>query len=192
MIRAGITGGIGSGKSVVFEIFRLHGVPAFDSDREAKTLNDTSVVVREQLTKQFGEDIYVDGKLDRKRFASIIFENDNNLKIANSIIHPALADYFIDWCNQHKSHSLVVIDSAILFESGFNKYVDKVITVFAPEELRIERVMKRDGVEREKVLQRMQHQMPEEERIRLSDYVIYNDNQQSLIEQTNNLLSCFF
>lgn len=187
-VRIGLTGGIGSGKSVVADIFRVHRFPVFDADKEAKFLNDNSSEIRSQLIEQFGDEIYVENKLDRKKFSSLIFGDKEKLKVANSIIHPVLAKHFEKWCSKNSESPLVVIDAAVLLEAGFNKFTDKVVTVLAPEELRIERVMKRDGVKRDKVIARMKHQMPEEEKIKLSDYVIYNDDKHSLIKQTDDLL----
>lgn len=191
MTRIGITGGIGSGKSVVVKILRLLGVPSFDSDYEAKMLNDTSPVIRERLTAEFGDELYAGGTLNKKLFASIIFGDEDKLKLANSIIHPAVAEHFIKWCKMHESYPLVAIDSAILFDAGFDKYVDKVVTVYSPKDLRIERVMKRDDTERRKVLDRMDKQMSEETKVKMSDFIIYNNEEESLIKQTKDLFYCF-
>jgi dephospho-CoA kinase len=188
MIKIGITGGIGSGKSVVCDIFRLHGVPVFDADKEAKLLNDTSPVIREKLIRHFGEDIYDATKLDRRKLASLIFHDKTNLAIANSIIHPELANSFIEWSLQRKNHPFVVIDAAVLLEAGFSQFVDKVITVYSPEDIRMERVVRRDHTSISQVEARMKNQLPEEEKIKRSDYVIYNDNRQSLIQQVNDFL----
>ncbi|WP_298648369.1 dephospho-CoA kinase [uncultured Proteiniphilum sp.] len=188
MIKVGITGGIGSGKSVVSEIFRLHGVPLFNADKEAKKLNDSSPCIREQLTLQLGEDLYVDGKLDRKKLASIIFHDDRKLAIVNSIIHPVLAKYFMEWCRQREHHPVVILDAALLIEAGFHRFVDKVVVVDAPEELRIARVMQRDRSARSEVEARMNSQLPEEEKMKYADHVIRNDNRHSLIRQVSDLM----
>lgn len=188
MIRIGVTGGIGSGKSVVCDIFRIYDIPVFDADIEAKRLNDTSQTIRRQLIHHFGPDIYENDRLNRRRFAELIFSNDQNINIANSIIHPVVADCFLEWCNSYRECPVVVIDAALLIEAGFNQFVDKVITVYTPEETRIERVMKRDRVSREQVEARMFNQMPEEEKVKHSDYVIYNDSSHSLIEQVSKIL----
>lgn len=188
MIKVGITGGIGSGKSVVSEIFRLHNIPVFDADTEAKNLNDSSPVIKSQLIHHFGNDIYENDRLNRKRFADLIFSNERNLEIANSIIHPEVANCFIQWCNNLKNNHIVAIEAALLIEAGFNKIVDKVITVYAPEELRIERVMKRDHTDKDKVEARIHNQLPENERIKFSDFVIYNDNRQSLVSQVSKVI----
>ncbi|SCD22079.1 dephospho-CoA kinase [Proteiniphilum saccharofermentans] len=188
MIRIGITGGIGSGKSVVSEIFHLHGIPLYNADLEAKKLNDSSPYIREQLTLQIGKDLYIDDKLDRKKLASIIFHDSRKLAIVNSIIHPELARHFTAWCLQRRHYPMVILDAALLIEAGFHQFVDKVIMVQAPKELRIERVIQRDGSVRNEVEARMDSQLPEEEKIKYADYVICNDNRHSLIRQVSDLM----
>lgn len=189
MMIIGVTGGIGSGKSVVSEIFRLHGIPVFDADKEAKNLNDTSPYIKEQITFHFGEGFYKDGKLDREKFASIIFQDKDKTTLANSIIHPELAKHFIEWCGQRTSYQLVVIDAALLIEAGFHRFTDKVVMVSAPSEIRIGRVIKRDEIIRRQVKERMNKQLPEEEKIKYADFIIYNDNRHSLIRQIDDFLS---
>lgn len=188
MITIGVTGGMGSGKSVVCDILRVHGIPVYDADREAKELNDNSPVIREEIIRQFGEKLYQDGRLDRKAFASVIFQDERKLAIANAIIHPELAKHFLGWCVRQQHHSVVAIDAALLFEAGFNKWLDKVITVYAPKDLRLQRTIARDQSTADHVEARMNRQMPEEEKIRRSDFIIYNDNQHSLILQVAELL----
>lgn len=183
MIKLGITGGIGSGKSVVCEVLRLHNIPVYDADWEAKNLNDTSPAVRKKLSKAFGAEIYRDNKLDRQKFAQIIFSNKQNLSVANKIIHTELAKHFHDWAEKQSQHPIVAIDAAVLFEAGFQEFVDFTITVLAPEELRIERAMKRDRTDKNQILSRIKSQMSDEEKIKLSDFVILNDNKHSIIEQ---------
>ena len=176
MIKIGITGGIGSGKSVVCNILRLHNIAVYDADKESKHLTNTSKTIRNKLINHFGSAIYTDNELNRKLLGEIIFNNEDNLKIANSIIHPEVANSFIKWCQHHSSSSIVAIESAILIEAGFKKYIDKLITVSAPEALRINRVINRDNTRVESVKARINSQISEEERIRLSDYIIFNDN----------------
>lgn len=188
MIRIGITGGIGSGKSVVCDILRLHNIAIFDADKEAKLLNDKSKTIRKKLTSHFGNNIYRDNKLNRKLFGELIFNNEENLKIANSIIHPEVANSFIKWCKHHSSSSIVAIESAILIEAGFKKHIDKLITVFAPEELRIKRIVNRDNINVSNIKARINNQISEEERIQSSDYLIYNDNTHSLILQVSEII----
>lgn len=187
MIKVGITGGIGSGKSMVCDIFRLYDIPIFDADTEAKKLNDTSPSVRNQLIYHFGNDIYENDKLNRKKFAELIFNNERNIKIANSVIHPEVANCFVEWC-RNKNNPIVIIEAALLIEAGFNQFVDKVITVYTPKELRINRVIQRDQISRNQVEARMLNQMPEEEKIKHSDFVIYNDNRHSLIDQVSKII----
>ena len=189
MIKIGVTGGIGSGKSVVGEILKLHNIPLFVADKEAKLLNNSSKIVQRKLISHFGSEIYSDGVLNRKKLAELIFNNEENLKIANAIIHPELAKSFIYWCNNQNKSDIVAIEAAILIEAGFLKYIDKLITVYSPEELRIERVMRRDGSSRDEIIARMKNQIREEEKLKLSDYVIINDGHHSLIQQVTNVIN---
>lgn len=189
MIKLGITGGIGSGKSVVCEIFRVLAIPVFDADAEAKRLNDTSPVIREKLTAHFGNDLYsADNRLNRKKLAEIIFGSDENLQTANSIIHPEVAKEYLAWTQLHAQKPFTVLESAILFDAGFQQYTDKAIAVYAPEEIRMQRALARDNVLPEQIRARMSSQMPEEEKMRLADFVIYNDNVQPLLLQTARIL----
>ena len=189
MVKLGITGGIGSGKSTVATLFQLQGIPVYNADEETKILNNTSPQIKKQLTEHFGEDIYVDNELDKKKFASIIFNDPEKLQLANSIIHPEVLKHFTHWCTQQSTHSIVAMEAAILFESNFHKHLDKVVTVYSPLQLRIERVSKRDNITKEMVEERIQHQMPETEKIGMSEYVIVNDYENSLIEQVENLIN---
>ena len=188
MVKIGITGGIGSGKSTVATLLRLHGVPVYNADDETKKLNNNSSIIREELMKHFGEDLYINNQLDKKKFAHIIFNDAEKLKLANAIIHPEVLKHFANWCKQHANHPIVALEAAILFESNFHKYLDKVVTVYSPLEVRVVRVSKRDNVSPEMVKSRIDHQMPETKKIEMSQYVIFNDHQASLIEQVSELL----
>ena len=188
MIKLGITGGIGSGKSIVATLFQLHEIPVYNADDETKKLNNSSPIIKEQLKKHFGEDLYLNNELDKKKFANIIFNDTEKLKLANSIIHPEVLKHFTNWCKQHSNHAIVALEAAILFESNFHKYLDKTLTVYSPRQLRVTRVSQRDNVPPEMVESRIKHQMPESDKIRMSDYVIINDNKSSLIEQVEKLL----
>ena len=183
-----ITGGIGSGKSVVCEVLRLHDIPVYDADLEAKNLNDTSPVIREKLIEAFGAELYKNDKLDRKKLAQLIFNDEKNLHRVNSIIHPELAKHFEKWTDERIEHPIAAIDAAVLFEAGFQQFVDNTITVFSPVETRIERVVKRDNLTREHILSRINSQMSDEEKIKLSDFVIINDNKHSILEQVSTIL----
>lgn len=188
MVKIGITGGIGSGKSTVAKLLKLHGVPVYNADDETKKLNNDSPIIREELMKYFGEDLYINNQLDKKKFADIIFNDAEKLKLANAIIHPEVLKHFANWCKQHANHPIVALEAAILFESNFHKYLDKVVTVYSPLEVRVVRVSKRDNVSPEMVKSRIDHQMPETKKIEMSQYVIFNDHQASLIEQVSELL----
>ena len=189
MVKIGITGGIGSGKSMISTLFRLHGIPVYKADEETKILNNTSPHIRKQLTENFGEDLYVNNVLDTKKFANIIFNDAQKLQLANSIIHPEVLKHFTEWCSLNSEHSIVALEAAILFESNFHKYMDKVVTVYSPLKLRIDRVSLRDNMSTEMVENRIKHQMPDKDKIGLSEYVIVNDYENSLIEQVENLIN---
>jgi dephospho-CoA kinase len=188
MIKLGVTGGIGSGKSVVCDVFRLHDIPVFDADREAKKLNDTSPVIREKLINNFGPDLYQGNKLDRKKLANLIFNNAENLRITNAIIHPELAKYFEKWVDQRKHHAVIAIDAAVLYEAEFQSLLDKTIVVMAPLETRIERAAKRDRLSKEQITARANSQMNDEEKAGLADFIIRNDGRHSLLEQVAQIL----
>ena len=188
MVKLGVTGGIGSGKSVVCEILRLHNIPVYDADVEAKNLNDTSPVIREKLIDVFGTDLYRNNKLDRKKLAHLIFNNEENLRAVNSIIHPELAKHFEEWAEKRKHHPVVAIDAAVLFEAGFQSVTDKTIIVLAPLETRIERAVKRGNLTKEQITARTNSQMSDEEKVKLADFVIHDDGNHSLLEQISQIL----
>lgn len=184
----GITGGIGSGKSTVSELFRMCGVPVYIADEESKKLVATSPVIKEKLIGLFGEELYSGGMLNKALLASHIFNDKGKLNRVNSIIHPEVEIHFKKWTEEHARYPIVAKEAAILFESGFNKLVDKVVMVYAPLDIRIDRVMKRDNVARELVEARIKNQMPDEEKAKLSDFVIVNNDTSSLIEQVLTIL----
>lgn len=188
MIKLGVTGGIGSGKSVVCDVLRLHDIPVYDADLEAKNLNDTSPVIRKKLTESFGQDLYRNNKLDREKLAHLIFNNEENLRTANSIIHPELAKHFMEWAEQRKHHPVVALDAAVLFEAGFQSVLDKTIIVLAPLEVRIERAVKRGNLTKEQITARANSQMSDKEKAELADFIIQNDGQHSLLEQVDKIL----
>lgn len=184
----GVTGGIGSGKSIVCKYLSLHNIPIYDADIEAKRLNNTSPVIRQELIIRFGKSIYINNELDRKQLASLIFNNKENLQFVNQLIHTELAKHFLNWIEDNKRHSILALDAAVLFESGFDKYVDKIITVIAPIDIRINRVSKRDNLSHEQIEARINSQISDEERSKLSDFVVVNDNYESIINQTNIII----
>ncbi|MBL7884254.1 MAG: dephospho-CoA kinase [Bacteroidia bacterium] len=184
MKKVGITGGIGSGKSTVCKVFELLGAPVYYADDEAKKMLDFDTSIKSNLIYLFGNSVLNDeGTIDRKKLASIVFNDKAKLEKLNSIIHPAVASHFEEWCQLNKSALFIIKEAAILFESNAYKQVDKIITVVAPVELKIERVLKRDATTKEDVLNRMANQMSDEEKIKKSDFVINNDEQQLIIPQ---------
>ncbi|MCW3071326.1 MAG: dephospho-CoA kinase [Bacteroidetes bacterium] len=182
MIRVGITGGIGSGKSTVCRVFEVLGIPVYYADAEAKKLLDDPAILAILLEK-FGKEIFDGDHIDRKKLAAVVFSDPEKLAFLNSIIHPAVKKHFLDWCDAHSDARYVLKEAAILFESEAYKQVQKVITVTAPAEVRIARVMKRDGTAREEVEKRIASQLNDEEKIKRSDFVLLNDEQQSLIPE---------
>lgn len=168
-----ITGGIGSGKTFVCQIFKSLGVPIYYADERAKYLMDNNYTVINQIKMLFGFDIY-SPKLDRKRMAEIVFKNKAALEALNSIVHPAVRDDFQEWTKVQNT-PYVIEEAAILFEVKQEKYFDKIITVTADEEVRIGRAIKRDNTTREAVLARISNQIDNEYKVKNSDYVIYNN-----------------
>jgi len=188
MIKIGITGGIGSGKSVVGELLTLYGVPVYIADTEAKRLTNTSETIRKELISLFGKDLYSGTELDKKKLASFIFKDPQLLQTTNQIIHPEVGKHFQNWASRQNG-TICAIESAILFESGFDSLVDKTLTVFAPEELRIKRAANRDKTAEDAIRQRMKNQLAEEIKKERSDFVIHNDGHTALIPQVHAILS---
>lgn len=187
----GITGGIGSGKSTVSNIFHILGIPMYIADIESKRLTDTSPIIKEKLISAFGTELYVSGKLNKQLFASYIFSDKKKLELANSIIHPEVNKDFLKWVDSNKYNEIIVVESAILFEAGMNILTNKTLVVYTPIEERIQRVMRRDKINKEKVLERIEYQIPDEEKIKIADHVIYNDETMSLIQQSLNIISIY-
>ncbi|PAM95037.1 dephospho-CoA kinase [Flavobacterium sp. IR1] len=171
----GLTGGIGSGKTTIANYFQELGVPVYIADDGAKKVMRSDEVVK-RIKMAFGESIFEEGVLNRANLANIVFNNAEELKKLNAIVHPAVKKDFQAWLLQHKNYTYVIYEAAILFESGTYKDCDVIITVTAPEETRIERVLKRDNTTRAQVLSRMRMQLNDEIRISKSNYVINNDN----------------
>lgn len=188
MIKLGITGGIGSGKSVVARLLELRGVPVYIADAESKRLVDSSPEIRERLITLFGEALYAAGTLDRRMLASLIFGDAERLARVNAIIHPAVRRHFEAWARRQKV-PLCAIESAILFESGFDRTVDASLMVYAPRALRIQRASTRDAAPLAEIERRIDSQMPDEEKRRRADYVILNDDCHALIPQVERLLA---
>lgn len=188
MIKIGITGGIGSGKSVVASLLHLYGIPVYVADIESKKLTATSPIIKEKLTALFGNELYTEDGLNKKLLASHIFGNPECLKRVNAIIHPEVNRHFLAW-TESQPEGLCAIESAILFESGFDKVVDTSLMVYAPLDIRIERAMQRDNASHDEIANRIKNQLPDKDKKRRSDYVIYNDGRLPLLPQVDKFVS---
>jgi dephospho-CoA kinase len=187
----GLTGGIGSGKSVVAMVFRHLGVPVYQADIEAKKLYADRDVIREVVSLFGNTVIGENGLIDRARLASIVFKDSSKLENLNSILHPRVEEHFLKWLVEHKESPYIIHEAAILFESGFDKFFDKIITVTAPLELCILRVMERDGVSAFQVEQRMKKQWGQELKASKSDFVLVNNGKRLLLPQILNIHRMF-
>jgi dephospho-CoA kinase len=184
MLKVGITGGIGSGKTTVCKIFETLGIPVYYADDRAKWLMENDEQLVKGIKDLFGEEAYTpEGKLNRPYIAQIVFSEKDKLSSLNQLVHPAVGLDGIRWNEAQTGVPYTLKEAALIYESGSYQLLDKVITVFAPKDLRIERVMARDQVDREAVESRIAKQMSEEEKMERADYVIYNDGNQSLIKQ---------
>ena len=190
MIKIGLTGGIGSGKSTVASIFKQLGVSIYFSDTRAKFLMASDPKVIAQIEDSFGSESYVNGQLNKTYISKKVFSDTRALKTLNSIVHPAVKNDFNLWCTTQKSH-YIIKEAAILFESKSNIGLDKVILVSSPKDLKMSRVLKRDQTDEKSVLERMDAQWKDSEKRLLADYEIRNDEKKSLIEQVNFLHKCF-
>jgi len=168
----GLTGGIGSGKSTIARFFAEMGLPVYIADDEAKKILYLPETVNE-IKQAFSNAVFSDGVPDRSKIAALVFNDPEQLKVLNGIIHPAVARHFKQWAAAQQA-PIVIKETAILFESGSYTDCDATITVTAPQEVRIERVIARDGISRKQVLERMANQWADEKKIALSDYVIVN------------------
>jgi dephospho-CoA kinase len=182
MLKVGITGGIGSGKSTVCQVFETLGIPILYADLAARYLMENDAMLVDSIKLLFGDDAYKGGVLDREYIGTIVFSKPELLTKLNALIHPATVRYGLQWMGKQTS-PYVIKEAAIFFESGTDKGMDVMIGVSAPQTLRIFRVMRRDGVPQEKVLARMANQMDDEEKMKLCDYVIVNDGEQAIIPQ---------
>lgn len=182
-LKIGITGGIGSGKSVICRVFKLLGAPVFEADHWAKKLVNTHPKIKNRLIDWYGPDIYSpNGTIDRKKLAAIIFTNSTEMQKVNGLIHPAVRQEFMTWAEE-QDYPYVIHEAAILFESGFYKMMDYTILVTAPEDLRMERVIKRDGSTIETVKERIRKQWDDGKKRELASLEIKNDNQNLIIPQ---------
>lgn len=184
----GITGGIGSGKSTLSHLLRAEGYSVYDTDLEARRLQNEHTSMRKKMIDLFGKDIYTENGLNRSALGKIVFSKPELLTKLNAIVHPLVMEDFENWINNRLPKKMLFIESAILYESGFNKLVDKVILITASEPVRIERVMKRDGVSSEHVRARMSSQMPEKEKLNRADFVIHSDDNMPLVDKMRKII----
>lgn len=175
MIRVGITGGIGSGKTRVCGVLKLLGVPVYHADEEARNLMESDSVIRHELTGLLGADVFSGKSLNRARMSQLIFGSEERLKAVNSIVHPRVALHFEKWCRQHTDVPYVAEESALLFESGIWQRFDVILLVTAPEPVRFSRVLQRPGMTMEKIRTIVKNQLPEPEKIVRSHVVLHND-----------------
>lgn len=185
-LRIGLTGGIGSGKSTVSGIFKVLGIPVFDADTAAKEVMQTNPALRQAIIDTFGEAVYTDGQLNRKQLAALVFSDPFQLETLNALVHPYTIAAAEEWAALQTT-PYTVKEAALFFEAGSAIGFDYMIGVFAPQHLRIKRVMDRDQVSREEVLSRMKRQIQEEIKMRLCDFVVLNDDQHLLIPQVLKL-----
>jgi len=182
MLKAGLTGNIGSGKSAVASVFAAIGIPVFHADEESKKFLKIPGVSK-SIIQLFGMEITVDGVIDNKRLASVVFGNTHSLNQLNLLLHPLVMQEFSSWLGLKAGAPYVIMESAILFETGYAEEFDYIIHVSCDEETAIDRVVRRDGLPAEMVIRRMEHQMKNDDKARLSDFIIINDGSQLIIPQ---------
>lgn len=191
MLKIALTGGIGSGKSIIAKMFAALGIPVFDADATAKNIMNTDAELKEKIKATFGKDAYVNEILDRKYLANIVFNDHFKLEQLNSLVHPATILAAQKWFEQQTAAPYAVKEAALIFESGTAGDADYVIGVYAPINIRIARVKKRDNASADEIKQRIEHQLDENIKMKLCDFVIYNDEQQALIPQVIQLHQFF-
>jgi dephospho-CoA kinase len=182
VIKLGVTGGIGSGKTTACRVFNVLGVPVFSADAEAKEVMDIDTGIILRINTIAGKNLYENGSLDRTELARLIFNNDRLLEKVNALVHPVVFSRFREWEKKQDS-PYVIMEAAILFESGASKIVDRILTVMAPMEERVNRVIHRSNLTREQVMERMRNQMDDNQRIEGSDYVINNSENDMIIPE---------
>jgi len=190
MLKVGITGGIGSGKTTVCQIFEKLGVPVYYADQRAKELMEDDKQLSADIRREFGDEVYdAEGRLRRKMLAEIVFNDETKLVKLNSLVHPAVFRDNQSWNEvlAKKGYPYVLKEAALLVETGSYRMLDKLIVVSAPEEDRIKRVMARDGSTQEQVLARIRAQMPEEQKVKYGDYIIFNDRIMDLVPEVTRI-----
>ncbi len=191
MLKIGVTGGIGSGKSTVCKVFSILGAPVYNSDLAARRIMDENMHVRHKLNEAFGPAVFRGDVLDRKALADIVFNDPDLLNQLNEIVHPAVRADFMLWLGKHGHVPYIIKEAAIMFEAGMHRGLDTVILVTAPEKLRLHRIMLRDGESEESVRQRMASQWPDSKKYPLAGMVINNDNREAVLPVILKLHSQF-
>ena len=189
MISIAITGVIGSGQSYVSALLQKQGIPIYNADDEAKRLMLGDEGIREGLIDLLGDEVYTDGNLNKPLLASYLFADAENAARINSIVHPRVKADFRSWLKAHQESEIAALECAILYESGFEDTVDFVVMVYAPEELRVERAMRRDNATEQQIRARIAAQMNDEEKCRRADYVVFNDGSIPLERQLADLIA---
>ncbi len=184
MLKIGVTGGIGSGKTTVCKVFELLGVPVFYADTVAKSIMHSDLILRKEIIETFGEGSYSKtGELNRPYLSSIVFKNEVQLDKLNALVHPAVFRAFDLWVTGHAKEHYVIKEAAVLFESDAHKMCDQTVLVLSPEAIRISRIKARDGISTEDILLRMKRQFSDAQKKELADHVLLNDEEQLLIPQ---------
>ena len=188
MLKVGLTGGIGSGKTTVAKVFEILGIPVYYADEAARHLMNEDESLKQKIQSVFGKDIYDNGALDRKRLAALVFNDPEKLASLNSIVHPATIEDAENWValrstDANGAPAYIIKEAALLFESNAHKHLNYVIGVYAPTLVRIQRVMQRDNTNREAVMARMSNQLDEEQKMQRCNFVVNNDEQQLLLPQ---------
>lgn len=187
MLKIGLTGGIGSGKTTVASIFNSFGIPIYNSDVRAKYIMNNDSELINSIKQLLGEKSYLNNELNRSYISKQVFTTPHLLQKLNELVHPRVANDFKIWCSEHKTNDFVIKEAAILIESEAYKTLDKIIVVNAPEEIRLNRVMQRDNVDLIAIKNRINNQINQEERNKYADYIINNDGKTSLILQVKEI-----
>tara|TARA_R110002050_G_scaffold25378_8_gene67746 strand:+ start:2831 stop:3418 length:588 start_codon:yes stop_codon:yes gene_type:complete len=186
MMIVGLTGGIGSGKSTVGSMFQKLGVPIYNSDVEAKNLMTRSKKIKKDIEALLGKGSYLNGELNKEYIAKKVFRDKDLLQALNNIVHPAVRRHFKSWCKRQNA-PYVIQEAAIIFENGTNDFYDKIILVTSPREIRIQRVVDRDGVTAEAVMERIENQWPDRDKEKLSDFIIENTGLEATQRQVSQI-----
>ena len=182
MLNVGLTGGIGSGKTIASKIFEILGIPVYQADEAAKSLMESNPILKNQLIEHFSENAFVDGKLNRKYIADIIFNDKEKLHLINSLVHPYTIQDGIEWMKKQTT-PYAIKEAALIFESGTQSNFDYIIGISSPQSMRLNRTIKRDNTNRELILEKMEHQLDEQVKMKLCDFVLQNDEKTLLTTQ---------